>query len=140
MAAQFPVMECGRPIGSIAITAMIPLNVAQKIRTIQNSWKEWNQLRDDWKYVRTSYTLLMALITVFILFVAVWIALFLAKQISVPITALLGAASEVRRGNLQHRVEVRAADELGDLVRAFNRMIEELDSSSRELGSPPAFH
>jgi PAS domain S-box-containing protein len=46
---------------------------------------------------------------------------------------LLGAASEVSKGNLQHRVEVRASDELGDLVRAFNRMIEELDAGSREL-------
>jgi two-component system, NtrC family, nitrogen regulation sensor histidine kinase NtrY len=131
--AHFPVVEGGQNIGSIAITALIPLNVAQKVLIIQNSWKEWNQLHDDWKYLRTSYTLLMALITVFILFVAVWIALFLAKQISVPITALLGAASEVRKGNLQHRVEVRADDELGDLVRAFNRMIEELDTTSREL-------
>jgi len=131
--AQYTVTDGGRPVGSVAITALIPLNVAQKILTIQNSWKESNQLYDDWKYVRTSYTLLMALITVFILFVAVWIALYLAKQISVPITALLGAASEVRKGNLQHRVEVRAADELGDLVRAFNRMIEELDASGREL-------
>jgi two-component system, NtrC family, nitrogen regulation sensor histidine kinase NtrY len=75
----------------------------------------------------------MALITVFVLFMAVWIALFVAKQISLPIGALLGAANEVSKGNLQHRVEVRAADELGDLVRAFNRMIEELDATSREL-------
>src|SRR6202042_77952 len=84
-------------------------------------------------------TLLMALITVFILFVAVWIALFLAEQISVPITALLGAASEVRKGNLHHRIEVRAADELGDLVRAFNRMIGELEATSRELGRRQRF-
>lgn len=139
VAKQFPVMDAGRPIGSIAITALIPLNVAQKIETIGNSWKEWNQLRDDWKYVRTSYTLLMALITVFILFVAVWIALFLARQISVPITALLDAAGEVRKGNLHHRIEVRAADELGDLVRAFNRMIEELEATSRELGRRQRF-
>ena len=38
--------------------------------------------------------------------------MFLAKQISVPITALLDAAREVRKGNLKHRVEVRAVDEL----------------------------
>ena len=77
--------------------------------------------------------MLMALITLFVLFVATWIALFLAKQISVPITALLEAASEVRKGNLKHRVQVRAADELGSLVRGFNQMTQELEANSREL-------
>ena len=62
----------------------------------------------------------MVLITLFVLFVATWIALFLAKQISTPISALLEAAGEVRRGNLQHRVTVRAVDELAPLVRGFN--------------------
>jgi two-component system nitrogen regulation sensor histidine kinase NtrY len=45
----------------------------------------------------------------------------------------------VRKGNLQHRVEVSATDELGDLIRAFNRMIEELDTTSRELGRRARF-
>ena len=39
----------------------------------------------------------------------------------------------MRKGNLQHRVDVRAADELGSLVRGFNQMTEELEASSREL-------
>jgi len=39
----------------------------------------------------------------------------------------------VRKGNLDYRVSVRAADELGTLVRAFNQMTEELEASSREL-------
>ncbi len=133
VSAQSPVMDGARTIGTVAIAANIPLNIAAEKEKIFNSWTQWTQLYEDWKGVRTSYTLLMALITVFVLFVAVWIALFVAKQISVPIGALLGAASEVSKGNLQHRVEVRASDELGDLVRAFNRMIEELDATSCEL-------
>ncbi len=133
VSAQYPVLDGTRRIGTVSIAAPIPLDVAQEKQNIWDSWTEWRQVWDDWKDVRKSYTLMMALITVFVLFVAVWIALFVAKQISVPIGALLGAANEVSKGNLQHRVEVRASDELGDLVRAFNRMIEELDATSREL-------
>ena len=55
----------------------------------------------------------------FVLFVATWIALFLARQISVPISALLEGARELRKGNLKHRVNVGAIDELAILVRAF---------------------
>ncbi len=133
VAATYPIKEGDRAIGRVVILAAVPLNVASTEANVWKSWKEWQRIYGDWKDVRSSYTLLMALITVFVLFVAVWMAVFVARQISVPIGALLGAASEVSRGNLDHRVEVRAADELADLVRAFNRMIEELDGTSREL-------
>lgn len=133
VAKQYPVMEHDRRIGRVEIVADVPLNVASEKENIWSSWRDWQKLYDDWKEIRGSYTLLMALISVFVLFVAVWIALFVAKQISVPIAALLGAANEVSKGNLKHRVEAPATDELGDLVRAFNRMIEELDATSREL-------
>ena len=78
---------------------------------------------------RTCY----ALITLFILFVATWVALFFAKQISTPISALLGAAGEVRRGNLAYRINVGAIDELAALVRAFNEMTRDLEANSQEL-------
>ncbi len=133
VSADYPVMDGGRKIGAVSITAPIPLDMAQEKQDIYDSWTQWQQIYDDWKYARFSYMSMMALITVFVLFMAVWVALFVAKQISVPIGALLGAAREVSRGNLQHRIEVRAADELGDLVRAFNSMIGELDATSLEL-------
>src|SRR6185369_9674102 len=71
--------------------------------------------------------------------VATWIALLLSRQISVPISALLVAASEVRKGNLGHRVRVNAIDELATLVRAFNEMMQELEANSRELESRRRF-
>jgi two-component system, NtrC family, nitrogen regulation sensor histidine kinase NtrY len=53
---------------------------------------------------------------------------------------LAEATQEISRGRLDYRVDVHAADEIGDLVRSFNRMAEELetsrvqiDASSREL-------
>jgi nitrogen fixation/metabolism regulation signal transduction histidine kinase len=39
----------------------------------------------------------------------------------------------VRRGNLRHRVTVRAEDELALLVTGFNQMTEALESSGIEL-------
>ena len=85
------------------------------------------------------YLLFLVLIALFILFVATWIALMLSRQISVPISALLVAAGEVRKGNLGHRVNVPAIDELATLVRAFNEMMQELEANSRELESRRRF-
>ena len=50
-----------------------------------------------------------------------------------PVVALAEATQEISRGNLDYRVEVPAADELGDLVRSFNQMAGELSSNRRKL-------
>ena len=131
--AEAAVREGGAVAGKVQVTARVPLDVAGKMEEIRKSTERWNEILGARHEIRRGYTMLMALITLFVVFLAVWIALFLAKQISVPITAVLEAAGEVRRGNLAHRVDVRAVDELGSLVRAFNRMTEDLDSNSREL-------
>jgi two-component system nitrogen regulation sensor histidine kinase NtrY len=115
------------------------LDLKQKEAEIQRYLDDYQRLADQRKNVRKFYLLLLLLLTLFILFLATWLALFLARQISNPISALLDAAGEVRRGNLAHRVEVRAIDELASLVRAFNEMTRELEGNSRELESRRRF-
>jgi two-component system, NtrC family, nitrogen regulation sensor histidine kinase NtrY len=91
------------------------------------------------KVYQDTYFGLICLITIFVLFFASWSAQILSRQISVPISALLGAAQEVRRGNLSYRVRVNAIDELATLVRAFNEMTSELEANARELESRRKF-
>ncbi|HEU0120125.1 MAG TPA: ATP-binding protein [Bryobacteraceae bacterium] len=119
--------------GQLILTNHLPVDLEQKEREISGYVSEYNQLGLDRQETRRFYLLYLALITLFILFVAIWVALFLARQITVPIAALLEAAREVRRGNLRHRVQVGAVDELATLVRQFNEMTQDLESSSREL-------
>ncbi|MGA2040178.1 MAG: ATP-binding protein [Bryobacteraceae bacterium] len=133
VAASYPVLQGQRRLGFVAVTAEVPGGVAEK-KAVVGTWaRQWRESHDNAHAVRRVSVMLMILITLFVLFVATWIALFLSKQISIPITALAEAASQVRGGNLSHRVNVRAADELGSLVRGFNRMTQELEANSREL-------
>lgn len=85
------------------------------------------------KFYQYTYFRLICLITLFVLFVAAWSAQILSRQIAIPVSALLGAAREIRRGNLSYRVRVNAIDELATLVRAFNEMADGLDNNAREL-------
>lgn len=117
----------------LVLRSHIPFDLATTQKEIDQAIAEYNQLAVDRKTTRRSYLQLLTLITLFILFIATWIALFLAKQISVPISALLGAAQQVRGGNLGYRVSVGANDELASLVRAFNEMTQDLESNAREL-------
>ena len=63
----------------------------------------------------------------------------MAGQISTPITALLKAAEQIRKGNLGYRVHVGAIDEMATLVKAFNEMTEALETNSKELESRRRF-
>jgi len=106
--------------GTLVVRVQPRVDLAEKQSQIQAYINQYNQLSKDSKALRTLYLLFLLLIALFILFVATWIALLLAKQISVPISALLDAASQVRKGNLGHRVNVQANDEMASLVRGFN--------------------
>ncbi|MGO9230445.1 MAG: sensor histidine kinase [Bryobacteraceae bacterium] len=133
VSASYPILQGTRHLGFVTVTAEVPGDVAQRKALIGTWAREWRENYDNAHSVRRVSVMLMTLITLFVLFVATWIALFLSKQISIPITALVQAASQVRAGNLSHRVNVRAADELGSLVRGFNQMTQELEANSREL-------
>jgi two-component system, NtrC family, nitrogen regulation sensor histidine kinase NtrY len=127
-------VEAGGKIAGYVLVAPVPRgDIAPQQQRIEESIRKYDRLTVDRRGFRNFYLLLLALITLFILFFATWIALFLSKQISNPITALLEAAGEVRRGNLSFRVQVNATDELATLVRAFNEMTHALEANSREL-------
>jgi two-component system, NtrC family, nitrogen regulation sensor histidine kinase NtrY len=131
--AECPVRDGGKIVGLAELTATIPLDIQGQLHLIETYNRQWTQLKDGLVQAKFLYTLVMILIGLFALFVTTWIAVFLARQISVPISAILHGFGEVRRGNLEHRVEVRAVDELALLVRGFNQMTQDLESSSREL-------
>ena len=139
VAASAPVLLDGRVAGRVRIASRVPLDVTGKQRAIDRYNQDYGALAQKRREVRQFYLALMALITLFVLFVAIWIALFLAKQISVPISSLVHAAGEVRKGHLNHRVDVGAMDELADLVRGFNEMTRELATNSQELDARRRF-
>ncbi len=126
-------------VGRISALSEMSVDLASKQDSIQSYMNEQNRLADKRKYYKNAYFLLIALIALFVLFVAAWMAQILARQISIPISALLGAAKEVRQGNLAYRVRVRAMDELATLVRAFNEMTGELEANSKELDARRRF-
>jgi len=129
----------GAVAGVVELASRVPIDFVKKQLEIDKSDRDLKELAGNRRNVRVFYLLFMAMITLFVLFVATWLALFLSKQISVPISALLLAAGEVRRGNLKYRVNVRAIDELASLVRGFNEMTQELEANSRELDARRRF-
>lgn len=118
---------------TLIVEGRMPVDLAAKERQIQTNLAEFESLRGRKEDFRRAYVLLISLITLFLVFVATWSGLFMARQISVPISALLKGVAEVRSGNLRYRVSTKAIDELATMVRAFNDMTQTLETNEREL-------
>ena len=122
-------------IGSILVVTgkFLPQNYAQRINNIVSYVERYRQLRIQRNPVKTSYFLLLALVTLLIIFAASWIGMYLAKGITVPIEKLAQATKEVSKGNLDTHVEDPASDELGILIDSFNQMIADLKSNQQNI-------
>jgi nitrogen fixation/metabolism regulation signal transduction histidine kinase len=118
---------------SIVIGYKIPGNLLKLASEISETSQDYKGRAKDRPLVRDTLMLQMGLITILIVFSAVWIGLYLSKRIAIPIRALAEASNEVSKGNLRVQVDCQAQDELEILVNSFNRMTAELCESSEKL-------
>lgn len=119
--------------GRILVAMPLPGKFSETVAQVEGRQHRYLELAHERRLVRRVYMEMLLLLTVVVLFAATWFALFLSKLVTRPVVALAEATQEISRGHLGHRVEVRAADEIGDLVQSFNRMAEELESSRRQI-------
>ena len=105
--------------------------------TITGSQGEYRKLVERQRRVRLLGLSTLGLMTLMLLFVSSWVAIYLARGIATPIKALAEASKEIARGNLSHRVTTIAEDELALLADSFNQMTTQLEDnrSSIEAGS-----
>jgi len=105
--------------------------------TITGTQGEYRKLVARQRRVRSLALSTLGLMTLMLLFVSSWVAIYLARGIATPIKALAEASKEIARGNLSHRVTTFAEDELALLAHSFNQMTAQLaDNRNRiEAGS-----
>lgn len=126
----------GAPLGEhelIVVGMPLPKNFSTLVQEVEASQQRYQELTHERRLLRRTYMDLLLLLTVLVLFSTTWLALFLSKLVTRPVTALAAAMQEISQGHLDYRVEVQAADEIGDLVRSFNRMAAELEGSRRQI-------
>jgi PAS domain S-box-containing protein len=119
--------------GAILVGLPLPKDFSPTLDQINQEKHDYETLGQEAKRIRGLYMLLLTLLTVLVLFVATWSSLFVAKLVTRPVEALAEATKEISIGHLGYRVEVSAADELGELVSSFNDMAAELESSRRKI-------
>jgi len=125
--------------GKLVIAALpMPQGLTQTTARIRAGAAEyWNLFRSR-RSIRDTFFLMLLLITVVVFFSSVWLALFLSKQITRPVEALADAMDEIAAGKYEHRVGLVTTGEMAQLVRSFNHMAADLDTSRQLAESSSA--
>jgi len=127
--AVAPVARPGAPqtvVAVVAVTALIPEALLSKATQIGTGVKEYQQLRMLKNPIKGIYLMLFLMVTLVIVFGAIWVGVYLARGITGPIQQLAEGTRKVAAGDLSYKVQVKADDEIGMLVDSFNRMTEDL--------------
>jgi len=122
-----------RPSGVVVATAYLTGEMAERSRRMSKAFEDYNQLRVLKRPLTGVYLSFFLMVTLLILFAAIWMGSYLAKRITRPVLMLAAAAKEIGAGRLDQHVEAPSNDEFGSLVDAFNAMASELAASRRKL-------
>lgn len=117
----------------LVVSRVIDGALAAEAADIEQLYFAYTQGVEEKEPITNAYLLTFLLISLLIIFGAVWLGLYLARGVTVPIRMLSEGTRAVAAGNLDYRVDVQSNDELGALVASFNRMTEDLGAGQRSL-------
>ena len=123
----------GNPAGFTVAGYRTSPDVLTRLAAIQSQTQEYYQAKQDLRALKRQMLLILLFFTVLLLSAVMWVAMFLAKQVTVPIQALAEGTREVSSGNFDYQVPEQAQDELGVLVRSFNTMTTQLRDSRAQI-------
>jgi two-component system, NtrC family, nitrogen regulation sensor histidine kinase NtrY len=123
------------PLGSgfLFVGRRLPTDFLARYNTILSQTAVYSVENQRIREFKRQILLTLSLFTVLLLFSATWSALYLSKQVTLPIQALAEATGEIAAGHLDTQVHVKAQDELGILVRSFNKMTSQLADSHKRI-------
>jgi len=125
----------GQPIlGVLAVNSYIPVSLINKVDEIASVFDDYKLKTNPLKYpMKTTYLLILIMITLVILFVAIWVGLYMARELTVPVQRLVQGAQAVGAGNLDVRISTKGHDEIAVLVESFNKMTNDLRENRERL-------
>jgi len=119
--------------GAVVVSLHLTEDVRQKAEDVGRTFRGYTEMKLQEKPIMDNYMAYLLFITLLILFSAVWLGFYIARGITVPIGLLAEGAEKVAEGDLTVRINTTASDEIGILVKAFNKMTGELEKTTRDL-------
>jgi two-component system nitrogen regulation sensor histidine kinase NtrY len=132
-AARVPAIVKGQQRGTLVAAFRTSPDFLNRLNIIQKQTLEYENEKQHLRALKQQMLLILFFFTVLVLSAAMWVALFLARQVTVPIQALAEGTREITAGNFGYQVPEQVQDELGILVRSFNSMTAQLQDSRGQI-------
>jgi len=131
--AAVPEYSGGKMTGIVVIETTLPKDIAVNVEKVKSAYEDYLNM-ESWKVpLKMNYILILAFFTLIVVFMALWVALRIARGITDPIQSLAQATEEVASGNLDVRLNLRRDDEIGLLINSFNHMVSGLKEGKETL-------
>ncbi|MCB0352576.1 MAG: HAMP domain-containing protein [Bdellovibrionales bacterium] len=127
--AVVPVVFLSEPAALLS-THRIEPELAHALTLVRQSFKEYEQLKLFKHPLKSVYILTLYMFTGLIIFGAIWIGMYIARELTGPIQRLAEGTREVARGNYDFHIRKVGDDEIGGLIESFNQMTRDLKSTS----------
>ncbi|MFH2012154.1 MAG: ATP-binding protein [Pseudomonadota bacterium] len=122
-----------KPVGVVVVNYFVPMSLVAKMSEISSTFADYKQLKMLKNPIKSSYFITLSIVTLLIIFSAIWFGFYLAKEVTVPVQKLAHGIHEVANGNLDLQLEASADDEIGVLMNSFNKMTLDLKASKSML-------
>lgn len=131
--AAVPVrLATGAPLAIVMLEEKFDTPVLANIQIILDGLAT---LKPGAQLVRVSYLILVTVMTLLIVFAAVWFGFYVARAITGPLQLLAEATKEVALGNYAIKLGTGTEDETGQLTKAFNAMTGDLLRQKNDVES-----
>jgi two-component system nitrogen regulation sensor histidine kinase NtrY len=131
--AIVPVHTGGRASHFLVSTLLIPMERLVLMQAVSSGITDYRQLVMLKAPIKLSLIIMLLIITLLILFGAIWFGFYIARSLTGPINKLAQATRRVADGELDFILEKESEDEMGMLVDSFNSMTSDLLASNRQL-------
>ena len=128
----------GDSVGNVVVGMPLPHGMSETMAGLHKAADDYWTLYRSRRAYRTTYMILLLMMTTLALFAASWLALHLSKQVTRPVEALADAMDLISAGDYAQRVQESPTDELGELARSFNHMAADLESSRAQVEASSA--
>ncbi|NVM25112.1 MAG: PAS domain-containing protein [Desulfobacterales bacterium] len=125
--------ETKAQVGAIVVAKLIPGVVLNRLVTINKGLEGYKQLKMLKRPIKLSHLITLSIVTLLVIFSAIWFGFYLSKGITVPIEELAKATKKIASGNYSFHINLESKDEMGVLVDSFNRMTKDLREGKSKL-------
>ena len=129
----FLAQETGALPQVLITTILIPTKQLHGMEVISQGIEGYRQLMLLKNPLKTSLIVMLLIVTLLIIFSAVWFGFYIAQGLTGPIDKLAEATRRVADGELDFVLEKESDDEMGLLVDSFNQMTRDLLASNKQL-------